>query len=132
MRHHNHGVAVMVVMMVMMPMPPAHYERCGVMMVMMMADLNADLGHLLRRWPPREPRVVGLQQRQRIRDRIEQIPVVRRRRKPRRLRGHRLHLTRCLRNRVQAKHQQQVDQNRLKNTRIRGNREIFQEKQGGD
>jgi len=95
-RHDDYSVAailmvmMVVVMMVVMPGSPSHYDRCGVMVMMVMADLNADLSHLLRRRPLREPRVVGLQPRQRIRDRIEQVPVARCRRKLRRLRRHRL------------------------------------------
>jgi hypothetical protein len=80
-------VVVMMMMMVVMVMPPA--------MMMVMRVAASDLDRNLRDLCFRKPCIVGLQKWHSVRNRIEQIAVVRRRREFRRLRWRRLGARHC-------------------------------------
>jgi hypothetical protein len=64
---------VMVVVMMMVVMVTMPDDPNMMVVVMMMPNPDRDLGHFGLRL--REPRIIGLQQRHRIRNWIKQIPV---------------------------------------------------------
>jgi hypothetical protein len=82
---------VVMMMVVVMPVPP---DYDVVVVMMMVADLNGDLGNFGCR-PLGLPSLLRLQQRHRIRNRIEQIPVACRRSELWRLRRRRLGGSHC-------------------------------------